>query len=391
VAHSRKHGTPVLIVQINYRLGPFGFSASKDLAEEANGGSKTHPVGNYGLIDQRNALEWVNKHIQDFGGDPSNITVFGVSAGSVSTHLHILAEHSLFDRAIMMSGAAPVLGPLRMEYFENEWNSLCRKTSINASTSWERLHQLRSLSVMDILKNSSSAAMGPVADGKLLREGWKYDDNMSNSRCKEIIVGDTDVEGIIFDGLLGRLSQSHFRDLVDKNFSPHLANELFINFGFSRAFQSEEEYRKAFRTLVGNTMFNYSNVGIAKASRNSDSWRDKVYLYHMGEPSPFSGTTNGLSYHGLCALFLHLNELPNLPPGTQDLSREMARIWTAFAHGKQPWEPYSKSERFMRFGPHGKCELHSFESDDTRDYIFQTWLGEHIDEVGRFIRDIILF
>ncbi|KAJ5665675.1 uncharacterized protein N7477_008123 [Penicillium maclennaniae] len=390
VAHARKCGTPVILVSINYRLGALGFAASQDLAEEGHGGSKTHPVGNYGLIDQRNALEWVNQHIQDFGGDPSNITVFGVSAGSISIHLHLLAQHALFDRAIMMSGTAPILGPLSMEPYEKEWSRLCQKTGVTASTASKRLKQLRSLSTAEILQNSTPAAMGPVADGKLLPEGWTYDDNVANTRCKEFILGDTNVEAIIFDGLLKRLPQERFHQLVDVAFSSQDAQQLYSMFGFSRETQSEESFRKAFRLLVGNTLFNYSHLGIANASINSDTWRDNVYYYHWEEPSPFPGPTYGYSYHGLCAMLMHLNELPNCPPETQKVSLEAARIWTAFAHGQKPWEAYSQDQKFMRFGPHGECGMHSFESDNTRDYGFQNWLGEHIGQVGKFVRKLIL-
>ncbi|KAJ5683270.1 hypothetical protein N7462_006435 [Penicillium macrosclerotiorum] len=390
VAHARDSKTPIILVSINYRLGALGFSASEDLAQESNGGSKTHPVGNYGIIDQRNALEWVNRHIQDFGGDPSNITVFGVSAGSVSIHMHLLAEHALFDRAIMMSGAAPILSPLPMEIYQKEWERLCQKTGINTASPSERLKQLRALSVDEILKNSSPAAMGPSEDGKLLQSGWTYADNVANTRCKEIILGDTNVEAIIFDGLLRRLSQERFHQLVDEALPSDFAEQLYVKFGFSRELQSEDLFRKAFRLLVGNTLFNYSHVGIANASRNSEAWRDKIHLYHFEEPSPFPGPTQGISYHGLCAMLMHLNEFSNCPPPTQRVSLEVARLWAAFAHGQQPWEPYSQNQKFMRFGPDGESGLFDFKSDDVRDYQFQDWLGENIAQVGRFVRGLVL-
>ncbi|KXL49577.1 hypothetical protein M433DRAFT_546973, partial [Acidomyces richmondensis BFW] len=66
-------------------------------------------IGNYGFVDQINALKWVQQHIEDFGGDPKNVTAFGISAGSASVHYHILTESSIFDRAICMSGSAPTL------------------------------------------------------------------------------------------------------------------------------------------------------------------------------------------------------------------------------------------------------------------------------------------
>lgn len=82
--------------------------------------------------------------------------------------------------------------------------------------------------------------------------------------------------------------------------------------------------------------------------------------------------------------------LPNCPPQTQHMSLEAARVWTASAYGPQPWEPYSQSQRFMWFGPDGESELHTFQSDRTRDYGFQEGLGTHLTEVGAFVRKLML-
>lgn len=94
--------TGVIVVEPNYRLGPFGFLGHPALATEGDG------VGNYGLLDQRAALAWVRDHIAAFGGDASNVTVAGQSAGGHSVSLHLVSPGSagLFHRAIMQSGFA---------------------------------------------------------------------------------------------------------------------------------------------------------------------------------------------------------------------------------------------------------------------------------------------
>ena len=97
--------TGTIIVAPNYRLGPFGFLAHEALRSD----DPSYPTaGNYGLLDQRLALEWVREHIADFGGDPTRITVAGQSAGALSVSLHLVAPGSwgLFDRAILQGGAA---------------------------------------------------------------------------------------------------------------------------------------------------------------------------------------------------------------------------------------------------------------------------------------------
>jgi para-nitrobenzyl esterase len=92
----------VVVVTINYRLGPFGFLAHPALSGESPEGVS----GNYGLLDQIAALEWVRDNIAGFGGDPGNVTVFGESAGAISI-LDLLVSplaEGLFHRAIAQSG-----------------------------------------------------------------------------------------------------------------------------------------------------------------------------------------------------------------------------------------------------------------------------------------------
>jgi len=103
----------VVIVTINYRLGPFGFLAHPALTAE----DPAYPTsGNYGLEDQRAALQWVQRNIAAFGGDPAHVTLFGESAGGFSTCVHYLSSrtHGLFEAAISESGLCgmPDFAPL---------------------------------------------------------------------------------------------------------------------------------------------------------------------------------------------------------------------------------------------------------------------------------------
>ncbi len=93
----------VVVVSMNYRLNVFGFFATAELAKE----SDRNAAGNYGLLDQVAALEWVHKNISSFGGDPANVTIFGESAGSFSVSALMAAPlaQGLFHRAIGESGA----------------------------------------------------------------------------------------------------------------------------------------------------------------------------------------------------------------------------------------------------------------------------------------------
>ncbi|XP_052862783.1 esterase B1-like [Anopheles cruzii] len=88
----------VVVVSINYRLGPLGFLSLPGVGI----------TGNMGLKDQRLSFVWVNDNIERFGGDPNNVTIFGESAGGASVHLHYLSEGSrkYFHKAIAQSGTA---------------------------------------------------------------------------------------------------------------------------------------------------------------------------------------------------------------------------------------------------------------------------------------------
>ena len=91
----------VVIVTINYRLGPLGFLSM---------GTEDVP-GNAGLRDQVLALKWIQENIADFGGDPSLVTIFGESAGSLSVAAHIVSplSNNLFNRSFLVSQAIDIL------------------------------------------------------------------------------------------------------------------------------------------------------------------------------------------------------------------------------------------------------------------------------------------
>ncbi len=94
----------VVVVSLNYRMGVFGFMAHPELVAE----SPTGAAGNYGLLDMVAALEWVRDNISAFGGDPSKVTIFGESAGSMAVSALMASPEAtgLFHRAIGQSGSA---------------------------------------------------------------------------------------------------------------------------------------------------------------------------------------------------------------------------------------------------------------------------------------------
>eukprot|EP00659_Diplonema_papillatum_P017641 gene17641-27150_t len=103
-ARSGEKGQPVVVVTVNYRLGIFGFLGSDRL--RADDGS----TGNFGIQDQRLAMEWVRGHIEAFGGDKDRVTIIGESAGAGSVTTHLVAQRSrgLFANGIAESGLGAI-------------------------------------------------------------------------------------------------------------------------------------------------------------------------------------------------------------------------------------------------------------------------------------------
>jgi len=104
----------VVVVSINYRLGALGFLALPELAAEDPHGS----TGNYGILDQIQALKWVQQNISQFGGDPDNVTIFGQSAGGMSVCSLLVSPlaKGLFQKAIPMSGACDYIAEKEKGY-----------------------------------------------------------------------------------------------------------------------------------------------------------------------------------------------------------------------------------------------------------------------------------
>jgi len=155
----------VIVVTINYRLGALGFTAHPALTAE----SATHGSGNYGLLDQQEALRWVRRNILWFGGDPSRVTIFGESAGGLSVHAQLASptSHGLFQRAIVQSGAYQLAQP---SLAAGEAAGVAFATSAGCPD--QSAACLRGLSVAQLLAHQAGGVGGasPVLDGTFLTQ-----------------------------------------------------------------------------------------------------------------------------------------------------------------------------------------------------------------------------
>jgi len=156
----------VVVVTINYRLGALGFLAHPALTGE----SPDHVSGNYGIQDQQAALKWVQRNISAFGGNPDKVTVFGESAGGLSTFVNLVSPTAkgLFHRAIVESGAYMPTEPT-LAQAEAAGLSFASAVGCNQTNPADVLTCLRALSVSTIL-GVTSFSPAPNVDGKVLTQ-----------------------------------------------------------------------------------------------------------------------------------------------------------------------------------------------------------------------------
>uniref|UniRef100_A0A087XBD3 Carboxylic ester hydrolase n=2 Tax=Poecilia formosa TaxID=48698 RepID=A0A087XBD3_POEFO len=191
----------VIVVTLGYRVGSLGFLSA---------GDSTMP-GNYGLWDQQAAIAWVYRNIRSFGGDPSNITVFGESAGGASVNFQILTPHNkgMIKRAISQSGVA--LSPWAINQnprkfaeevalqvncpIDSRMATCLRMTDPKALTLAGKIH----LSGSPDNPLVNNLALSPVIDGDFLPDDPS--NLFHNAADVDYMAGANDMDGHIFTGI----------------------------------------------------------------------------------------------------------------------------------------------------------------------------------------------
>jgi para-nitrobenzyl esterase len=156
----------VVVVNMNYRVGPLGFLVYPELSKESEHGVS----GNYGLLDQIAALKWVHANIAAFGGDPNRVMIFGQSAGAISVYdlMQSPLAKELFARAIAESGPGLLGGRGGMQpALTDREQAGVRWAEAKGAHS---LAELRALSPEDIFKSAGRG--GPPAPNQPVADGW---------------------------------------------------------------------------------------------------------------------------------------------------------------------------------------------------------------------------
>jgi para-nitrobenzyl esterase len=215
----------VVVVTINYRLGPLGYFAHPALTKAARG----QPTGNFGLMDQVAALKWVQRNAAAFGGDPKNVTVFGESAGGMST-LALLATPSakgLYQKAIVQSGGG-WFPPSTLADQEKLFAAAVEKAGIAAGSADE----LRATPWEEV--NAIPGNYGPFVDGKVMTEtasqalaGGRFADApliIGSNSGEDSLMGGGSAAGRM--GPVSEATKAVYKDAADDN---ELARAIFTD------------------------------------------------------------------------------------------------------------------------------------------------------------------
>lgn len=188
----------VVMVTINYRMGALGFFAHPELTKAA---AKDEPLANYGLMDQTAALQWVQKNISAFGGDPSKVTVFGESAGAIDIYalLGLKTSKGLFSQAILESNitwgdSAPLAD------MEKDGVALVGRAGAPAAAT---LADLRAIPALKLVEAANGARF-PIVDGRFMTETSLS--AVANKRTVDVplIVGSNSYEASLVRQLQGQ-------------------------------------------------------------------------------------------------------------------------------------------------------------------------------------------
>jgi para-nitrobenzyl esterase len=316
----------VVLVTINYRLGAFGFFSHPELTRE----SDRRGSGNYALMDQAAALEWVQINIARFGGDPRRVTVFGDSAGSSSIANLMGSPHAkgLFQRAIGESGAwmGLSLGHTRT-LAEAEQDGLKMGEAMHATT----LEQLRALPADELLK--AGRAGGPVVDGWFLPEdvGAAFAEGKQND--VPLLAGSNQDEGTFF---LQPTTAEKFTERAHARFGDQAGAFLKLYPAASDE-EANASQLAAFRDELAFVMRTWARA-------QTKTGRSKAFLYYFTHQPPLpvgasvrGGRGSGAT-HGAEAQYVFQNLLP--PRAWTNLDRRVSEMlssyWVNFAANGDP-------------------------------------------------------
>jgi para-nitrobenzyl esterase len=371
------HG--VIIVTINYRLGFMGFFSHPELTKE----SPHHRSGNYGLLDQLATLQWVRENIAGFGGDPSNVTLFGESAGSIDAGTLATSPLAagLFRRVILESGPPFGLGVAQtLQQAEAVGTAIGKATPGHATSTLENLRNLPANQVSELASQTIKTQFkgfdpfAPLVDGWVLTQTTSKAFASGGIQKVDVLIGLNGRELSAFR--VGAAMAAKQNPTQEKSASggeavKNLANTARPLYGgwtdaaLGLYLSEMLIHRDAAIDRAGNDILMACPIGAVAALASNAG--QKAYVYKFDRSIPGKGEADLGAFHGLEVPYV-FNTFDDrvwrwLPFTEVDhkLSEMIESYWTNFAKRGDPnaaglpaWPPWqSSAEPYLEFNQDG--------------------------------------
>lgn len=382
VERSIDTGKPVVLVHIQYRVGALGW-----LYIDGR--------GNRALRDQLVALRWVQKHIKDFGGDPENVTVLGLSAGSCDTFYQVLFQNNhiqqqilkgedeqseyLFRKIGLMSGVADTMP------FRHIKSQIATKQEIASKTFGpEKLASVKSENELDDLLKQvpvdelvlKSGLTGPGSDEIRIwygtidqNDGAAVATTLRNTTTlpnwiDAALISDTGEEGLLFRNGVKHLDHAKtvaaFRSLDNEQDSPSCFGTEIIN-----SYNLESDFTNGIEALFADLLFTYPIHRTQRENLANSTNSTKIYRLYFDALNPFDPLQG--SMHGVDMLYLFGSYLQDYPLDShiRQASQKLQDTYLEFFYSGLAWED---SEKVKRFPPNGYSEPQFLEKNLERKF-----------------------
>jgi len=322
----------VVLVSIAYRVGQIGFLAHPELSAENPDGVS----GNYGLLDQIAALQWIRDNIASFGGDPEKITIFGESAGGISVSMLCASPltKGLIHGAISQSGGS--FGPTRPTTYpgenmktlyqaEQEGIEYVKRVGVSS------ISEMRKIEADKLPLGMGMGGAWPIVDGYVIPDDQFKLYEQGNYNDVPVLIGYNSDEGLSFSP--GREPQD-FKLNVERRFGP-FASALIEVYPVG-----ENTVPRSARNLMRDAAFGWHTWSWARLQ--SGTGKSEVFLYYFdqhpehpeGSPQFDHGTPHGVD---VPYVFMHIDPSnPNTGKSDLEISELMGTYWTNFAKYGNP-------------------------------------------------------